>query len=135
MWREKLLTLGTDVRFHEPAHQERLDEVERALSVAVPSDLASLLRETDGVTDRYGAGLVWATERIISDNRSFRFSPDFANLYMPFDALLFFADAGNGDQFAFPITSTQERTFSSGTTKTTAGAGTPGLSSSTWLGG
>ncbi len=31
--------------------------------------------------------------------------PDFANLYMPFEAMLFFADAdaGNGDQFAFVI--------------------------------
>ena len=28
---------------------------------------------------------------------------------MPFDALLFFADAGNGDQFAFPITATAAR--------------------------
>jgi hypothetical protein len=32
-----------------------------------------------------------------------RSSPDFANLYMPFEAMLFFADAGNGDQFAFVI--------------------------------
>jgi hypothetical protein len=31
----------------------------------------------------------------------FRRDPDFARLYMPFQPLLFFADAGNGDQFAF----------------------------------
>jgi hypothetical protein len=103
MWREKLLTLHRDLGFHEPARRERLDEVERALSVVLPSDLASLLSETDGVTDPYGTGLVWSTERIISDNRALRASPEFASLYMPFDALLFFADAGNGDQFAFPI--------------------------------
>jgi hypothetical protein len=28
---------------------------------------------------------------------------------MPFDSLLFFADAGNGDQFAFPITGARVR--------------------------
>ena len=28
---------------------------------------------------------------------------------MPFDPLLFFADAGNGDQFAFPITTAGAR--------------------------
>jgi hypothetical protein len=31
----------------------------------------------------------------------FRESPEFAAIYMPFDPLLFFADAGNGDQFGF----------------------------------
>jgi hypothetical protein len=104
MWREKVMTLYADVRFHEPARPEQLRELERTLSVVPPSDLASLLSESDGVTDPYGAGLVWSTERIISDNRAFRSSPEFARLYMSFDALLFFADAGNGDQFAFPIT-------------------------------
>jgi len=75
--------------------------------VALPGDLTSLLSETNGVTDRYGAGLIWSTDRVISDNQSFRES--FAELYMPFDALLFFADAGNGDQFAFPLTSAGAR--------------------------
>src|SRR5215210_2340782 len=109
MWRERLLTLDPDIRFHDPAGPKQLDELERELGLAVPRDLDALLRETDGVTDRYGSGLVWPTGRILDDNRSFRSSSDFANLYMPFDALLFFADAGNGDQFAFPITATGAR--------------------------
>ena len=62
-----------------------------------------MLRESNGVRDRYGDGLVWPIERIVADNRMFRTS--FNDLYMPFDALLFFADAGNGDQFAHSITS------------------------------
>ncbi|HMJ10328.1 MAG TPA: SMI1/KNR4 family protein, partial [Polyangiaceae bacterium] len=33
-----------------------------------------------------------------------RCSPEFRELYMSFEPLLFFADAGNGDQFAFAIT-------------------------------
>jgi hypothetical protein len=39
--------------------------------------------------------------RIVDDNQLFRNNQDFIRLYMPFDPLLFFADAGNGDQFAF----------------------------------
>lgn len=109
MWREKLAALSADIHFRDPASQQQIDDVERSLAVAVPSSLASLLSESDGVTGRYDLGLVWPTERIISDNRSFRSTPEFAPLYMPFEALLFFADAGNGDQFAFPITATGAR--------------------------
>ena len=47
--------------------------------------------------------MVWSIERIVEDNLHFRRNAQFAELYMPFDSLLFFADAGNGDQFAFPI--------------------------------
>ena len=39
----------------------------------------------------------------------FRSKTDFRQLYMPFDSLLFFADPGNGDQFAFPIQSSSIR--------------------------
>ena len=60
-----------------------------------------MLKETNGVSDDYGCGHVWSTERIQQDNLQFRTFEDFKDLYMPFDCLLFFADAGNGDQFAF----------------------------------
>jgi hypothetical protein len=43
------------------------------------------------------------------DNLSFRVSSEVADLHMPFDSRLFFADAGNGDQFALPITATGAR--------------------------
>jgi hypothetical protein len=46
-------------------------------------------------------------ERIVTDNLRFRTS--FRDLYMPFQPLLFFADAGNGDQFCFPTTSSGVR--------------------------
>jgi hypothetical protein len=103
VWREQLIALVPEVRFLDPAESKQLNEVEQTLSVALPGELASLLSETNGVTDQYGADLIWSTDRMISDNQRFRAS--FAEQYMPFDALLFFADAGNGDQFAFPITS------------------------------
>jgi len=50
-------------------------------------------------------------ERIAADNVGFRSNADFRELYMPFDPLLFFADAGNGDQFAFPRTPPRDEVF------------------------
>jgi hypothetical protein len=66
-------------------------------------ELGSILKEADGVMGEYGLGLIWPVMRIRKDNLAFRENKSFRKLYMPFDHLLFFADAGNGDQFAFPI--------------------------------
>jgi SMI1 / KNR4 family (SUKH-1) len=109
VWREKLLGLDPEVQFHDPASAEALAQLERAISVPVPRDLVALLSETNGVSGQYGLGLVWSADRILRDNESFRTSADFGEVYMPFDPLLFFADAGNGDQFAFPITAAGAR--------------------------
>jgi hypothetical protein len=38
--------------------------------------------------------------RIADDNIEFRTFPDFAQLYQPFDGLMFFGDNGGADQFA-----------------------------------
>lgn len=59
--------------------------------------------ESDGIEGEYDLGLIWLLDRIVEDNLFFRGHTDFKELYMPFDCLLFFADAGDGDQFAFPI--------------------------------
>ncbi|MFJ4776499.1 SMI1/KNR4 family protein [Streptomyces sp. NPDC088762] len=67
---------------------------------SLPADLVSLLRESDGIEGEYGDGLIWSVERIASENRTLRDDVELATLYMPFDPLLFFADAGNGDLFA-----------------------------------
>jgi len=84
-----------------------VEQASRELAAAIPDELASLLSETNGVADRYGAGLIWPIERIVEDNQRFRTS--FGDIYMSFDSLLFFADAGNGDQFAFSITTASVR--------------------------
>jgi hypothetical protein len=55
----------------------------------------------------YGLGVVWPVARIVNDNLRFRTS--FRDLYVPFDGILFFADAGNGDQFGFAVTSAGAR--------------------------
>lgn len=100
MWRELIEGLPTSVTFTDPASDKALRDAEEALGQPIPPHLASLLSETDGVTGDYGLGLVWDLSRIVRENLVFRQSADFARLYMPFDPLLFFGDAGNGDQFA-----------------------------------
>ncbi|MEM7244506.1 MAG: SMI1/KNR4 family protein [Acidobacteriota bacterium] len=80
-----------------------LDEAESELGVAWPPSLRELLAASDGLQGAHGVGVVWSVGRIVRDNRAFRDSADFRELYMPFEHLLFFGDAGDGDQFAFPI--------------------------------
>ncbi len=103
LWRERIQTLTPDVTFAAPADDIELAAVEQALNVALPGDLRELLLETNGVLGEYDLGLVWPAERIAVDNQSFRSKEEFRELYMPFDHLLFFADAGNGDQIPFAI--------------------------------
>jgi hypothetical protein len=101
MWRELVLELTPDATFDPPVTPAAIREAEEALSQPLPIAFRDLLMETNGVRGEYGLGLVWTLQRIVSDNVAFRTSADFAGLYMPFGPLLFFADAGNGDQFAF----------------------------------
>jgi len=82
---------------------------EAQLGVALPIALRELLLETDGVRGNYDLPLIWSLDRIVRDNKIFRRDLEFRSLYMPFDALLFFSDAGNGDQFAFAIAGGQVR--------------------------
>ncbi len=106
MWQETVSALEPNAKFSAPAPATELEAIGRALSVTLPHELRELLAETNGISDRYGGGLVWAADRIVNDNLMFRSS--FDSLYMPFDSLVFFADAGNGDQFAFAIKRGQE---------------------------
>jgi hypothetical protein len=103
MWIQKVRDLLPEARFGGPAASEAIDRCREVLAVELDEDLRALLAEADGIEDEYGGGLIWPVERIIADNQMFRTNPDFAEIYMPFDALLFFADAGNGDQFPFVL--------------------------------
>jgi hypothetical protein len=76
-------------------------EAVRRLGDTLPGELRGLLAETDGIVGRSGVDTVWPIERIVEQNLLFRTDASFAQLYMPFDALLFFGDNGGGDRFAF----------------------------------
>ena len=103
MWRELLLKHDAVIDFSTPATRSMIDSAVESLGVLLPDSLESLLLESDGFKAEYGCNLLWPVSRIVADNVAFRSNPDFLELYMPFDSLLFFADAGNGDQFAFVV--------------------------------
>jgi len=91
------------------ATESDLLSAEDTLGIRLPQQLRRYLLKSDGMDDEYGFAIVWPLERIVRDNQLFRTNADFKELYMPFDCLLFFAEAGNGDQFAFPIQSGEIR--------------------------
>ncbi|MGW3097372.1 SMI1/KNR4 family protein [Streptomyces sp. NPDC001102] len=100
MWTDVIVALPGTVGFRPPVSESSLIRCATLLGHALPADLVSLLRESDGIEGEYGDGLVWSAERIASENLDLRGNAELASLYMPFDPLLFFADAGNGDLFA-----------------------------------
>ena len=103
MWVEKIKKYSSDCEFLPPANSQEIFLAEENLKTKLHPDLKSALMESNGVFGVYGLGLLWNIERIKMDNLSFRENQDFKELYMPFDHLMFFADAGNGDQFAYAI--------------------------------
>ncbi len=101
MWKEAARAAWPDAEFAPPVAPAALTDAERRLGCGLPAELTGLLRETDGVVGPYGVDTVWPLERIVEQNLRFRSDHSLAELYMPFDALLFFGDNGGGDQFAF----------------------------------
>jgi hypothetical protein len=105
MWVEWLRArpYGAELGFRAGASPEQIVAAAEALGAQLNNDLRALLSETDGIEGQHGLGVVWPVDRIVRDNLMFRTSTDFAEIYMPFDGMLFFADAGNGDQFALAL--------------------------------
>jgi SUKH superfamily protein len=113
-WKEHIQAICVQAKcaeasFSEPAEEQALSAAETQLGMRLPESLRELLAESNGVRGEYDLELIWSIERIIADNRLFRENESFRTLYMPFDGLLFFADAGNGDQFAFAVAGGQVR--------------------------
>lgn len=103
MWIELIKSHSDKCEFNVPEINHNIKMTEEQLGVSFHNDLIEVLMESNGVTGEYGLGLLWSTDRIKSENLMFRSNDDFKELYMSFDDLLFFGDAGNGDQFAYPI--------------------------------
>ena len=101
MWREMAGEEGLTTA--PPASQADIAAAEAAVGCALPESLRQLLQETDGLLGEYGFRLVFAAGELASENHAMRTSPDFPELYMPFDCLLLFGEEGNGDLFGFPV--------------------------------
>jgi SMI1-KNR4 cell-wall len=104
MWREWVERFYPVHGFRPGASEAMLAEAERRLGHHLPTDLRNLLAESDGVRfTEYDLHLIWKVDRIVVDNLGFRSVDHPLNEHcMPFDPLIFFADAGNGDLFGFP---------------------------------
>ncbi len=101
MWQELIRATCSRCSFAPPASAEQLSAVSVALATDLPTELRSLLHETNGAKNEDGEG-IWSTEEIILRNSEMRSGlPD--NLYMPFAHALFFAESVNGSLFFFPI--------------------------------
>jgi hypothetical protein len=101
MWRHQLASHV--VTLAPPASPVTLAQVEQDLGIGLPAELRGFLAESDGLEDRYKTPLIWPAAGIARENREFRARSEFRALYMPFDPLLFFGAAGNGDQFFYRI--------------------------------
>lgn len=99
-WIEYIRRTMPQATITDPASQAHLAAAQNALGQPIPADLSELLVATNGLRGEYELQLIWPVERVVADNTLFRSHPQFVELYMPFDPLLFFGDAGNGDMFA-----------------------------------
>lgn len=104
MWRRLIESMDNGCAFHPAASEKAIAEAENSLRASLPAVLRELLMETNGVCAGYGSELIWSVEQIKDTNCAFRDNRYFKELYMPFDNLLFFADEGNGNQYAFVVT-------------------------------
>jgi hypothetical protein len=103
MWNEYIKSISDDFEFTQPVSEKALVKAEASLGLTLPLALRELLRESNGVEQRSAYLLfILPIERIERDNLEMRRSQALG-FYMPFDNLLFFADAGNGDKFGFSI--------------------------------
>ena len=101
MWREMVERICDDCSFFPPADKNAMDEVEAALGTPAPDSLLGLWRETDGVKNRHGG--IWSVRQAVEQNLELRSYPEQNDLYMSFETMFCFADAGNGDLFFFPV--------------------------------
>ncbi|WP_057762074.1 SMI1/KNR4 family protein [Cytobacillus praedii] len=103
MWKNYIETISKDYHFKAPATNAQITLIKQQLNVELPRKLLELFNETNGVFDKYDCPLIWSTEQIVKDNLFYRNFEEYKDCYMPFDHLLFFSDAGNGDLFGFSI--------------------------------
>jgi cell wall assembly regulator SMI1 len=127
MWREFIQKLSPDCTFFPPATPEQIAAAEAALGMALPEKLKGLLAETNGMWGGTGETYIWPLERIEKDNHRYWTDPALAELYMPFNALLFFGDDGAATSMRTASWPGRSGTtpFSAGITRWTAGPGSP----------
>jgi hypothetical protein len=107
-WIELIKNLGEGISsnysFNPSASNEQIGEAETFFGHRLPDELDELYRQTNGIIEKDWGEFIFSIEKLINQNQEFRNNPDFDDIFMPFDNLLFFSSAGNGDYFCYPIT-------------------------------
>jgi len=101
MWKDLIQNISTGCIYGEPASIEDIEVLEKLFSIQIPKELRNLLYETNGINDSYGYSLIWSIEKITRENLNL--GERLEDVYLPFNNLLFFADARNGDMFGYSI--------------------------------
>lgn len=96
----------TSFDFNSAATDHSIAELKSEFNLSnLPGELKEFYKQANGINelmDNIKIGeVIWPIERVIETNKSFRNEPAFKDLYMSFEELFFFSDAGNGDLFAF----------------------------------
>lgn len=106
MWRDFIQNLNTDCEFRPAAPEIAILDTEAGLNLLLPESLKTFCQESNGLYSKFAyLSLVWSVEEILKRNIAMRENAQFAEIYMSFHSLLFFADAGvDGIMLAFPIT-------------------------------
>ncbi len=102
-WRERALICDPEASLHEPAKESEIKEAEEKLGLELPDELKSIYSESDGIFMNTGANTVMRIRDLVYENLDLRDPEGYDELYMPFNNLLFFGGAGNGDLWAFGI--------------------------------
>ncbi|KMK74649.1 SMI1/KNR4 family protein [Alkalihalobacillus pseudalcaliphilus] len=103
MWKNYIQSIAPEHIFHPPANRSRIEAVQNEFNISLPEALIQFYQESNGVEEPFGFHLIWPIEKLRDENQFFRTNLTYRELFMPFDHLLFFSDAGNGDLFAFAI--------------------------------
>ena len=101
MWKDLIQNISTGCIYGEPASIEDIEVLEKLFSIQIPKELRNLLYETNGINDSYGYSLIWSIEKITRENLNL--GERLEDVYLPFNNLLFFADARNGDMVGYSI--------------------------------
>lgn len=99
MWWELIKTASPDYALNQPIREQEIYFVERALGVEFPETLRQLLQEANGGTDQDAQWVLWELAKIEKGNQELRH----ADTHMPVHHLLFFAEDGNHNLYAFGI--------------------------------
>jgi hypothetical protein len=99
---------GLEAVLRLPATEEILEKCRTQLHLrALPKQLEDLYRQSDGIDETLNGEkigtLVWVVENVIQENIWHRQRMEVGKSRTDFGDLLMFADAGNGDLFAFVL--------------------------------